>query len=715
MIKDKLYNYFSINHADYDFNLCEEKEDFLQGLEKSTPEKVKKFHTKGTNYHLKYNNIVSHFTLCINRAILCTTDYCDFSLWEFVEFLKNLAYYDNKLLMCSFHDEGQFFILTAFPYGENSLRISVFNSPEYNDYKCCVDIIINKDTFLAQIKDILEKAIKHTQKLDKGHPNRYVNIMQSALDALEQYFNNSVTFKKSYDIPKHFRVFDIAYKNLDGIWEFCACLDDDEKADTNYWEKQKKEGKILDYDYYEQYAESCYRYDYDLQKLFRLTREDVRKKISPCMYERVEKQNWVYCRDTNKWYSTNEIMPKPEKIVGVIWTELDYDIEFDTESISITEDEQIKNYIENSYDKNGALLPDKDDWGWLTCYVVIRNSCKTVCNIELDYRENQNIRAALEKMKTQEYVRFDLKSNGNKMHLWRETYSNSDDVNIAAACYEKQNGDCTKDNQLYFFTASKDFIDCLISALDEIENRINIMKNVLKSAETLEIDEKLELSKGYDDKIEYLENFVGDYACVSCTYGNWGIINKSFEWVIKPKEVAIHGKKHPKWGQEILGIIKRFRHLHNIDGKFFIAKKHDGKQLVIDINGDLQIPHASDKIYYTYLNNELYFAAVDYNKTYFTNAKGEDILTVDFPIGEKFWLFDEVIIVSKDNKYGLLDWQGRVKLDFIFSEINPDKNNLDFIPVKYIDKWGFINKNGKVYDMKIQDKSEADSKYFQAE
>ena len=104
---------------------------------------------------------------------------------------------------------------------------------------------------------------------------------------------------------------------------------------------------------------------------------------------------------------------------------------------------------------------------------------------------------------------------------------------------------------------------------------------------------------------------------------------------------------------------------------------------------------------------------MDYNKTYFVNSKGEDVLTLDFPIGEKFWLFDDIIVVSKDDKFGIVDWKGKVKIDFIFSEINPDKDNLDFIPVRYINQWGFINKSGKVIGMKIKEPSEADVKCSQ--
>lgn len=87
--------------------------------------------------------------------------------------------------------------------------------------------------------------------------------------------------------------------------------------------------------------------------------------------------------------------------------------------------------------------------------------------------------------------------------------------------------------------------------------------------------------------------------------------------------------------------------------------------------------------------------------------------TLDFPIGEKFWLFDDIIIISKDEKYGIVDWKGNLIIDYIFSEIMPDKDNLDFIPVRYMNLWGYINKKGEILSMKIKDQSEANSKCYQ--
>ena len=222
--------------------------------------------------------------------------------------------------------------------------------------------------------------------------------------------------------------------------------------------------------------------------------------------------------------------------------------------------------------------------------------------------------------------------------------------------------------------------------------------------------------KKFYDTIKNIDNFVGDYACVyKGSLEGWGIINKKFEWVIKPEYKAIEGEIHPKLGTEIKGFVTKYTYLHNINGKLFIASRNHGEEFIMDINGDIQIPHVAKKFYYQYIEDKLYFIAVDKDTTVFINQNGKKFLQLDFKIGEKFWLFEEIIIVSKDEKYGIIDWKGKILIDFIFSDIKPEENNLDFIPVKYLDMWGYINKKGKVINMKIKDMSKADEKCSKVE
>ena len=465
MIKEKLYNYSEIENANFNFDLCTEKEHFLQALRISEPVKVKNFNTKGTNYSLEYDNVASQFTLCINKAELITTDYVNFSLMTFMEFLTNLAYYDNKSLMCSFHDEGQYSVLLTIPCDKNSLRIAIFNKPIYSQYNCSTDIIIKKDNFLIQIRKILEKAVKDTKKLDHGNENRYVDCIIAELKILEEYFNNPNEFKKTYIVQKYFRVFDIAYKNLNGIWEFYVCLDDDKKADLNYWEKLKQDNQIIDYDYYEQNPIDCYFLDRTNKNFIHITREEIRKSINTNMDERIEDRNWVYSTETKNWYSDNEIMPAPKEPSKHIYTNLNYEIKINTEYFSYSEEELLKEYIEEDYD--------------LPCVFTLKNDSHTVCNIEFNYNNNQEIREALNKAKEGKYVRFNFDEySDEKIHFWKQTFPNDNNDYITIACYSRPD-EYRPIKQLYYFTAGKDFIECFINALNDIENKINVMKKTL--------------------------------------------------------------------------------------------------------------------------------------------------------------------------------------------------------------------------------------------
>ena len=717
MVKEKEYSFMSIEHVEFNFDLCEEKEKFLSELEKSTPKHVEEFNSKGTHWDIRQGNIVSDFNLCINGGKLYTADYCGLFISDFLDFLPRVAYNNDKNLICGFDCESQYDCITIIPVDNELIRVSTFTDcswcPEIQS-----DIIIKKYTFLKQILDILLKIKKDTEKKDKGKPNRRLNWVNKAIDNLQLYFENPKAFREQF-IPVHYaRVFDIAYKDLDGIWKFYLCSDNDEKCEPEYWEKQKQEGKILDYDWEEQDSEYLAKMDYEKQVSVPITKEELKDIMETDMSNRVEEKNWVYSTLTKNWYSTNEIMPEPEKQFGVIHSRVGYNVEIDLESYPHNEDGQLRSYINDTYDENGNLHEDEDDWGYLKCWLVVKDDYLTVCRFQFDYRSNLKIREALNKAKKGEYVRFNLDGyQYDKMHIWNRKWNNPQSKGedyLAVACYAGTDNYC-EDKQQFYFLAGTSFIDCFLNALDEIEHKINVIKNAMKSAEKLKLEDQFKTdSQRYDDNIKYLENYIGDYACVyKNSLDGWGIINKNFEWVIKPESVTIYGKDDPTFGREIKGWIVKYAYLHNIDGNLFIAQKQDNKQFVIDINGDIQIPHVSDKVYYKYLNNELYFAFVDSDKTYITNSKGKDILTLDFEIGDEIYLFDEIIIASKDNKFGIINWNGKILIDFIFSDIKPTCDNLDFIPAKYMEIWGFVNKYGKIVDMKIKEQSEADSKCYQ--
>ena len=702
MIQERqLCEWFTIEDCDYDFNFYEKKEIVSKMLNEQAPKFVEKFDSTGTEWDL-WGDIDDYFELFIEGAKIETSTCIGNFIEDFLFFLPQLAYTDDKTLICPFDDEGSGYMFTAVPVNNNCIRVSVFHSRmvyEYNpDIKFSADIVIKKDTFLKQMRDILQIAAD----VDKKPRNTYyfwVDKIKYTIKELDKYFENPAEFKQNYEPKRHIRVFDLAYKTLKNKWKFEILLEGDEKANPMYWEKRKSEGKILDYDIFEQLSESLFDWNKEHNNLVKLSIDGIKKDLKPKMSDREEK-NWVYSKDTKQWYSENEIMPSPKKkTFGVLYDRLKYNICINPELYSYSEDTKLEDFISDNYDINGNLTEDYRES--LICLFKLKSASETVCETEFDYRNNKEIRNALKKAESGKYVRFSLGGyKQNKMHLWQQFYQNTKSNEaeyLTIACYDYMH------DELYTFTADKkEFIDCFNKALDEIERKINVIKHVLQVGSRLKIKNKffIEKVKRCPDKFEHVENFVGNYACVYINSLNGaGIINKNFEWVIKPESF-----------EGIKGLVTKYTYLHNVDGKLFIAAKHDKKRFVMDIKGEMKILHVSDNVYYSYLNDKLYFIFADEDKTIITNEQGEDILTVNFEFSEKFWLFDDIIILSKNDKYGIIDWQGNVIIDFIFSDIKPDKNNLDFIPVKYFGQWGFVSKNGEIIDMKIRDskdKSEA--------
>lgn len=710
MTKQKLFSVDSIDKADYNFNQCEKREILSKMLDNLIPVNVQELDTNGTCWNFD-GEFYDSFLLNINGKPLETSNIDGDFIEPFLHFILRLAYNDTEQLLCPFVYEGVITGLLVTPMKDDNIRVSSFYAGTIFKYnpkdKFDLDISIKKDVFLKQIANLLGK-MTNDESTQKSKSRMWANELNYVLGQLNIYFSNPNTYKNKYIPKRHIKVFDIAYKTLKNDWKFEIYLENEIKANLSYWEKEKLEGNIIEYDFFEQEPVNIFGWNQDCTNLNKLSNEEIKESLEPDMYER-KQQNWVYDNNTNRWYSPDEIMPKTEnEEFKTIPEHFNYKIKIDTLYWK-TEDEYIESFI---LDHNS--LYD----GWLDCILTLENNNCDITEIKFNYGNYKKIIQGLDKISKGNYSRFDIDNNGCKMHIWQQSYNSKTtevEQHISVACYEYNLYE-DKSKLLYSFIANKEqFIECFKNALNDIQHKIDVVKYAIEIGQKLDIEQKFKLSdKLYTDKFKYIENFKGNYACVcKDTTEGWGIINKNMEWVIKPESAEITGEIHPKYGRKIIGILKKYNYLHNIDGKFFIATKNDNKQFIIDINGEIQIPHVSDKIYYTYLNNDLWFVAVDYNKTYIVNTKGEDILTLDFPIGEKFWLFDDIIIISKDKKFGIVDWKGNLIIDYIFSEIMPDKDNLDFIPVRYMNLWGYINQKGEILSMKIKDQSEADSKCYQ--
>ena len=677
-----------IEYANFDLERCEKKENLAKMLENLTPTPIEKIDFTGSKWDFG-EEYYDEITIVMNGGELDASDLIGDLIEPFLDFLLKLASTDDKKLVSSVEYEGYITAICTTPQENNNIRVSMFPYyivRKYNENnKFSADFVINKDVFLKQVSDFFQNVVDDSSKKELKWDRQNISRIKYTLKELDKYFKNPDEYKKNYDDNRCINVYKVAYKTLDNNWQFITAIGNEKEASILHWEREKNAGRILDYHFEEQLPDKLYIWDSNKSELVKIENSEIRKhydELEQDMENYIEK-GWAYSPETKKWYAPNEIMPYfREQNFGYISFPSCYSLELNKKycSTTETEDEEIESYIEAC---------DGDYLGYLHYTLNFISDGTVDAIINFDYRNHKEIREGLEKVKNGEYARFYLDSHYNSLHIWQELYHNSESTNARdiRVAYFDNHSDCELTKEKYYFKVNKNaFIDCFTQALDEIENKINNIKHIMNVAKELNIKEKFVPSK-YDE-IVHLSNFVGDYACVYLgRLDGSGIINKNFEWVVGTNDKSI----------------EQCLRIEPVDGKLFIATKSDNKKSVIDLSGDIKIKHVSDEIYFSYLNDRLIFVFTDEDKTYFTDGNGNDILSVDYKIDEKFWLFDEIIIASKNNKYGIIDWSGNLIIDFIFSDINPQKDNLDFIPVKYMDRWGFINKKGEVIDMKIKE------------
>ena len=244
MMKQKLYDYRETNYVDYSFELCTQKEDFLELLKTSTPQKIDKFDSKGTGWNIGGSYGVDSYSFYVNGGLIYISTVTG-SFDDFLNFFIHLAYFDNKNLLLAIEDEGCYSAISAIALDNNYIRFTRYDYGLMKNKKILFDIIINKRTLIEQFYKIFVKLQKDMKKL-KNRDYVY-SWLDTYLIGLKQYLTDSAKFKKTFDIEQHIRVFDIAYKELNNNWKFIICFADDKKANSDYWENLKQKGKILDY------------------------------------------------------------------------------------------------------------------------------------------------------------------------------------------------------------------------------------------------------------------------------------------------------------------------------------------------------------------------------------------------------------------------------------------------------------------------------------
>jgi hypothetical protein len=164
---------------------------------------------------------------------------------------------------------------------------------------------------------------------------------------------------------------------------------------------------------------------------------------------------------------------------------------------------------------------------------------------------------------------------------------------------------------------------------------------------------------------------------------DWGFINTKGEWTIDPK-----------FPQPMI--------FHNGLAKFKLERGLFSTYGFIDTKGDTtiypQYEHASD------FYDGLCMASKDGSKYGYVNTKGEWVIQPAYEIGVMFKIngaydysdkdfSNGYVVVSKENKYGLMDKTGKMVLECTYDLLGKYAEGM--LPAKKGDKWGYINLKGE--------------------
>lgn len=470
MVKPKKYDYTEIEYEYFDLDLCLQKAQILNLLEKSTPQKVRRFNSNGTYW--VFDDVVNCFKIVINGGELYLTEYVA-TFMIFMDFILELLCFNDKRLICPFEDEGYFTLITITPIDENFIRCTTFDEKVKhvrNSLYITSDIVINKKTFISQLKNIIEKINsdskkfidKQVEKLNdedwKVELNNRKGYYDCILDEMNIYLENPKTYKQTALKTQYLRVYDIAYKTYHKPWEFILAFDNDERGNIEYWEKLKAIHNIVDFDYIEQHPRirKWTRFD-EITKSYICGNDEIVTDFE----SRKLNKNWCYSPDTEIWYSENEIMAEPNtpslmidefSIFGGILDDWN----------GCSEKELIEEFLSSKY-SDETILP---------CYVSIKTE-NTIFSMEYDFACKQEIIENLHKIKAGEDVRFYIGTlKYNTLHVWHKK------DNYIKILYQDIEPNYQRNTNIFQLVIDKEsFIE---KFLEELECRERYIKNYQK-------------------------------------------------------------------------------------------------------------------------------------------------------------------------------------------------------------------------------------------
>lgn len=203
-------------------------------------------------------------------------------------------------------------------------------------------------------------------------------------------------------------------------------------------------------------------------------------------------------------------------------------------------------------------------------------------------------------------------------------------------------------------------------------------------------------SASYDDAGKTFKGMIpvkkGNLWGVIDTTGNL-LIPFAYEQISFPKDEAIiHIKQNKQWGfinfsgQQICAPI--YNYDFNFNGNCAIVSRGYRKYGVINKQGKEVVKCNYSKV--TIINDSTFI--LQKQPDYKTNKYGvisNDKLLYPIEYDRINHLFDTLLVLTKENKSGIVNFKGDTILDFVYSDLKV--GNTNFIAAKKGDKWGFIN------------------------
>jgi hypothetical protein len=152
--------------------------------------------------------------------------------------------------------------------------------------------------------------------------------------------------------------------------------------------------------------------------------------------------------------------------------------------------------------------------------------------------------------------------------------------------------------------------------------------------------------------------------------GLWGIIDSSGKWIRKPEYSAIR----EQWREKPLFAVKK-------NGKWAVVNYANGKEIC---------PFAYDDIRCSAIT--LHAVVSKGKKSGYLNSEGKEIIACEYDFISPY--FNEgLIMAAKNKKYGFIDENNQVKIDFLYEEA--ENIRLSHAAVKKDGKWGIVDLSGK--------------------